>query len=133
MNERARFETIDEYIARAPEGVRPILEEIRAVIRENAPNAEEKIAYQLPTFSQQGHLVHFGAFQDHIGFYPSPSGTVHFQEELALYSGGKGSVRFPLDRPIPYTLIAEIVRFRLQENEAKALEKKNRPKGKKQG
>jgi uncharacterized protein YdhG (YjbR/CyaY superfamily) len=112
-------QTIDEYIAGFPEDVQVILQKIRAIIREQAPGAEEAIKYQLPTFVLNGNLVHFGAFKKHIGFYPTPSGTERFQKELAAYEGAKGSVQFPLDRPIPYGLIREIVRFRVQESLAK--------------
>jgi uncharacterized protein YdhG (YjbR/CyaY superfamily) len=114
---------IDEYIAVFPEDVQAILQRIRATIREEAPGAVEAISYQMPTFKLNGNLVHFAAFKEHIGFYPTPSGTEKFQEELTPYKGGKGSIRFPLDRPIPYNLIREIVRFRVQENLAKATAK----------
>lgn len=117
-------QTIDEYIAGYPEDVQAILQRIRTIIREEAPGAEEAIKYQLPTFVLNGNLVHFGAFRKHIGFYPTPSGTEHFQHELAAYKGAKGSVQFPLDQPIPYDLIREIVRFRVQENLAKGRGKK---------
>jgi len=117
---RAAAQTIDEYIAGFPADVQAILRRIRAIIREEAPEAEEAIKYQLPTFVLHGNLVHFGAFQKHIGFYPTPSGTERFQKELAAYKGAKGSVQFPLEQPIPYDLIREIVRFRVQENRAKA-------------
>lgn len=116
-------QTIDEYIAAYPPHVQVILEKIRATIREAAPEAQEKISYRLATFTLHGNLVHFGAFKEHIGFYPTPSGTEQFQEKLAIYKSGKGSVQFPLDQPIPYALISEIVRFRVEENLAKAAAK----------
>ena len=89
-------------------------------IRKAAPDAEETIKYQIPTFTLKGNLVHFGAFKEHIGFYPTPTGTEKFRDELAVYAGAKGSVRFPLDKPIPYDLITEIVRFWVKENLARA-------------
>ncbi|MFB3786772.1 MAG: iron chaperone [bacterium] len=107
---------IDEYIACHPPEVQAILEKIRAVIRDAAPDAEEAIKYQIPTFTWHGNLVHFAAFQKHIGFYPEPTAIEHFQKELAGYKRAKGSVQFPLDQPIPYGLIRRIVKFRVQEN-----------------
>ena len=111
---------IDEYIAGFPEGVQKILEEIRMTIRRAAPQAEEAIKYQIPTFTLEGNLVHFAAFERHIGFYPAPRGIERFKDELSVYEGAKGSVRFPLDRPIPFDLIGRIVRFRVTENLEKA-------------
>lgn len=108
--------TIDDYIARSPAEVRAILEEIRATVRGAAPGAEEVISYQIPTFRLKGNLVHFAAFKRHIGFYPTSTGIQAFKRELAAYEGGKGSVQFPLDQPIPYGLITKIVRFRVKEN-----------------
>lgn len=112
---------IDEYIAGFPQDVQEILEEIRATIRQAAPDAEETISYQMPTFRLKGNLVHFAAFKNHIGFYPTPTGTERFQKEISVYEGGKGSVRFPLDKPIPFDLISEIVTFRVRENLEKAV------------
>ena len=111
--------TIDDYIAGFPPDVRDILESIRAVIRAAAPDAEETISYQMPTFTLKGNLVHFAAFKKHIGFYPTPTGIEAFKDELSTYAGGKGSVQFPLDKPIPLDLIRRIVEFRVQENLAK--------------
>lgn len=107
---------IDEYIAGFPPDVQEILEKIRLTIKKAAPAAEEAIKYQIPTFTLKGNLVHFGAFKNHIGFYPTPTGTEKFKKELSGYVGAKGSVRFPLDQPIPYDLISEIVSFRVREN-----------------
>lgn len=115
--------TIDEYIAGFPPAIQEILQQIRATIRAAAPDAQETISYQMPTFTLQGNLVHFAAFKQHIGFYPTPSGTAHFEAALAPYQSGKGSVRFPLDAPIPYDLIADIVRFRVAESVAQAAAK----------
>ncbi len=108
--------SIDEYIAGFPEDVQAILEKVRTTIREAAPGAEETIKYRLATFTLKGNLVHFGAFKKHIGFYPTPTGTDKFKNELSVYEGAKGSIRFPLDKPIPYGLISEIVKFRVKEN-----------------
>jgi uncharacterized protein YdhG (YjbR/CyaY superfamily) len=118
---------IDEYIAGYPEEVQKILEKVRLTIRKAAPEAEEAIKYQLPTFILNGNLVHFGAFKHHLGFYPTPSGTQEFKKELSKYAGAKGSVRFPLDQPIPYALITKIVTFRVKENKGRAVAKKGRP------
>ena len=107
---------IDEYIASFPKDIQEILEKIRITIRKAAPDAEETIKYQLPTFTLKGNLVHFGAFKKHIGFYPTPTGTEEFKNELSVYEGAKGSIRFPLDRPIPFDLISKIVEFRVKEN-----------------
>ncbi len=113
-------QTIDEYIAGFPKDVQEILEQVRQTIRKAAPDAEEKISYQMPTFTLKGNLVYFAAFKNHIGFYPIPSGIEEFKEELSAYEQGKGSVQFPLDKPIPYDLISRIVKFRVKENLAKA-------------
>jgi uncharacterized protein YdhG (YjbR/CyaY superfamily) len=107
---------IDEYIAGFPRDVQQILQKIRTTIRRAAPQAEESISYQMPTFRLEGNLVHFAAFKNHIGLYPTPSGTEKFREELSPYQTGKGSIRFPLDKPIPYGLIGRIVKFRVKEN-----------------
>ncbi|MEW6650687.1 MAG: DUF1801 domain-containing protein [Chloroflexota bacterium] len=112
--------SIDEYIAAFPSAVQEILQRIRRVIREQAPDAQEDIRYRMPTFRLNGNLVHFAAFQKHIDFYPTPTGIAEFEDELAAYKGGKGSVQFPLDQPIPYDLIRRIVRFRVAESRAKA-------------
>lgn len=112
--------TIDEYIAAFPQDVQEILEKIRMTIREAAPGAQEAIKYRMPTFTLKGNLVHFAAFKKHIGFYPVPTGIEAFKDELSAYEGGKGSVQFPLDKPIPFDLISRIVKFRAQENLARA-------------
>jgi uncharacterized protein YdhG (YjbR/CyaY superfamily) len=108
--------TIDEYIAGFPKDVQEILAKIRMTIRDAAPDAEEAIKYQIPTYILNGNLVHFGAYKTHIGFYPAPSGIEAFRDELSGYDGAKGTIRFPLDKPIPYDLIARIVRLRVGEN-----------------
>jgi len=119
-NKKTGFDSIDEYIATFPAEIQKILEEIRATIKAAAPEAEEKISYQMPTFTLKGNLVHFAAFKKHIGFYPVPTGIEKFKKELSVYQGSKGSVQFPLDQPIPYNLIGKIVKFRVKENLTKA-------------
>jgi uncharacterized protein YdhG (YjbR/CyaY superfamily) len=116
--------TIDEYIATFPADIQSILQKIRATICKAAPQAEETINYQMPTFKLHGNLVHFAAFKNHIGFYPVPSGIEKFKKELSAYKGAKGSVQFPLDKPIPYRLIARMVKFRVKENLEKAKAKR---------
>jgi uncharacterized protein YdhG (YjbR/CyaY superfamily) len=116
--------TIDEYIATFPADVQAILQKVRATIRKSAPGAEEAIAYQMPAFKFNGNLVYFAAFKNHIGFYPIPTGIEKFKKELSVYKQGRGSVQFPLDKPIPYDLISRIVKFRVKENLEKAKAKK---------
>jgi uncharacterized protein YdhG (YjbR/CyaY superfamily) len=115
---------IDEYIDQFPEDVQKVLQKIRALINEVVPNAEEKISYQIPTFTLNGsYLIYFAGFKNHVSVYPAPRGTEQFKKELAAYEGGKGTVRFPLDQPIPYGLIKRIVKFKVKENKEKAKEK----------
>ena len=116
MEKKPAFTTIDEYIATFPKDMQKIMKEIRATIKAAAPRATEKISYQMPTFYLNGNLVHFAAFKKHIGFYPAPRGIEAFKKELSAYKGAKGSVQFPLDKPIPLKLIAKIVKFRVTEN-----------------
>jgi len=113
---KAKPTTIDEYIAQCPEDVQQILQKVRAVIHEAAPDAVEKISYQMPSFYLKGSLVWFAAFKNHIGFYPAPTGIEAFAEEIAPYKHAKGTIQFPLDQPIPYDLIRRIVEFRVAEN-----------------
>ena len=113
---QARFTSIDEYIALFPEETQQILQDIRATIKAAAPEAEEKISYQMPTFFLKGNLVHFAAHKNHIGFYPTSSGIQAFERELSTFESAKGSVQFPLDRPMPLELISRIVKFRVAEN-----------------
>ena len=124
--------TINEYIANFPKDIQDVLEKVRAKITAAAPKAEETINYGMPTFTLYGNLVYFAAHKNHIGFYPTPSGIEKFKKELSVYEGAKGSVQFPLDKPIPYDLIGKIVTFRVKENleraEAKG-KKKKAPKG----
>ena len=127
---RTNPNAIDKYIAIFPEDVQAILEKIRATIQKAAPDAEETINYGVPTFTLKGNLVHFAGFKNHIGFYPTPSGIEKFKKELSKYESAKGSVQFPLDKPIPYALIEKIVKFRVKENLEKAavkLKKKKSP------
>jgi uncharacterized protein YdhG (YjbR/CyaY superfamily) len=112
--------TIDEYISGFPEDIRGQLEEIRAVIRKAAPQAEEAISYSMPAFKLNGVLVYFAAFKDHIGFFPTASGVSHFQKELKAYDISKGTIRLPLDAPLPLGLIKKIVEFRVLENLGKS-------------
>lgn len=112
---RTKFENIDSYITSFPEDTRALLEQIRSTIRKAAPEAKEIINYGMPTFALKGNLVHFAAFQNHIGFYPTPSGIEAFKKELSVYEGSKGSVQFPLNKPIPFDLITRIVKFRVKE------------------
>ena len=115
-----KFKTVDEYILSFPKETQKILEEIRAAIKAAAPDAEEKISYQMPTFYLNGNLIHFAAYKNHIGIYPTPSGTEAFKRQLSKYQGGKGSVRLPIDDPMPLKLISQIVKFRVAENLKKA-------------
>lgn len=119
-------QTINEYIADFPNDVQKILEKIRMTIRKAAPGAEEAMKYQIPTFTLQGNLVHFGAYKNHIGFYPAPRGIEKFKKELSGYEGGKGTIQFPLDRPIPLGLISKIVKFRVKDNLARAAAKRKK-------
>ena len=119
-------ETIDDYILGFPPEIQDILQTLRKVIRESAPDAEEKISYRMPTFAQHGNLVHFAALKHHIGFYPAPSGIEAFKDELAGFKGSKGAVQFPLDKPLPHELIGRIVRFRVAENHRRAESRRKR-------
>jgi len=121
-------ELIDEYISKFPKEVQEILTTLRKVITESAPDAEEKISYQMPTFVLHGNLVHFAAYKNHIGFYPTPSGIDAFKNELSEYKRAKGSVQFPIDKLLPYELISEIVKFRVAENEKQAEDKLKKKK-----
>jgi len=120
---KTTFESIDEYIFKFPPEVQEILKMLRKIIKESAPGTKEKISYQMPTFVLHGNLVHFAAHKNHIGFYPTPSGIDAFKHELSEYKGAKGSVQFPIEKPLPYDLISKIVKFRVAENIKKAEEK----------
>jgi uncharacterized protein YdhG (YjbR/CyaY superfamily) len=115
----ANPKTIHEYIAGFPRDVQDVLQQIRATIRQAARDAQETIKYRMPTFVLNENLVHFAGFEKHIGFYPTPSAIEAFRRELAGYKGAKGSVQFPLDQPVPFTLIKRIVEFRVKETREK--------------
>ena len=117
---------IDEYIAAFPKDVQKMLAQIRATIKKVAPKAEETISYGMPSFNFNGmHLVYFAAYKKHIGFYPVPEGNKELDKEFAAYNtSGKGTIQFPLDKPMPLNLITKIVKFRIKENAEKAAKKK---------
>jgi uncharacterized protein YdhG (YjbR/CyaY superfamily) len=116
ISTRKKFKTIDEYIKSFPEDVQTILENIRRTIQQAAPEATETISYQIPTFKLHGNLVHFAAFKNHIGFYPTPKAIEVFNRELSAYKVSKGTIRFPLGEEIQYDLIEKITLFRVNEN-----------------
>ena len=116
---KTKSTTIDEYIAQCPPEVQPVLEKIRATVKEEAPQAVEKISYGMPGFYQNGMLVWFAALKHHIGFYPTGEGIEAFKDEIDRYKWSKGAVQFPLDQPIPYDLIRRMVRYRLEQNAKK--------------
>jgi uncharacterized protein YdhG (YjbR/CyaY superfamily) len=121
---KMNIETVDNYINTFPENVQILLKQIRAIIKENVPEAEESIAYQMPAYKINGKpLVYFAGFKNHIGFYATPTGHAQFERELSKFKQGKGSVQFPLDKPIPLNLIARIVKFRVEENFIKKIKK----------
>lgn len=113
--------TIDEYIADCPPNVQPLLEKVRAAIRKAAPDAEEAIKYQIPTFVLHGNLIHFAGWNSHIGLYPGSKPVEVFKDELARYEVSKGTVRFPIDKPIPYGLIGKITKYCVKRNVEKAI------------
>ena len=114
---------VDQYIASFPKETQELLEQIRATIKQAAPQATETIGYGIPTYIQEGNLVHFAAYKNHIGFYPAPSGLQAFKAALASYKGSKGAVQFPLNQALPLDTIADIVAFRVMENVEKAVAK----------
>jgi uncharacterized protein YdhG (YjbR/CyaY superfamily) len=115
---KKELKNIDEYIAAFPKDVQVILEEMRKAIKEAAPEAEETISYQMPAFKQNGILVWFAAFKNHIGLFPKVSAIEVFKEKLSSYQTSKGTIQFPFDKPIPLDLVKEIVKFRVKENSA---------------
>jgi uncharacterized protein YdhG (YjbR/CyaY superfamily) len=123
---REQFKTIDGYIQTFPEEVQALLEKMRRTIRKAAPEAEEAISYQIPTFKLNGNLVHFAAFKNHIGLYPPIRGDTSLEKAISPYAGEKGNLRFPLDQPIPYDLIERIVKLRVKQNLAKAVSKRKK-------
>jgi uncharacterized protein YdhG (YjbR/CyaY superfamily) len=119
--------TVDEYIGGYPQNVQAILQEIRRIVRDAVPAAQETIKYQIPTFVLGENLLHFAGFKKHIGFYPTPSGIRHFKDALASYPTAKGSVQFPLDRSMPYALIRKIAQFRAKEARERTAAKRRKP------
>ncbi|MFO1444867.1 DUF1801 domain-containing protein [Bacillus sp. Bva_UNVM-123] len=126
--DKITFNTVDDYIAQFPADIQKILESLRKVIKETAPDAKEKISYQMPSFYLHGNLVYFAAYKNHIGFYPTSSGIAAFKQEISNYKNSKGAVQFPLDKPLPYELISKIVEFRVAENVKKVEEKGKKKK-----
>lgn len=125
---KTSYESIDAYIAHFPPEAQAILRTLREVIKESAPDAKEKISYQMPTFEHYGNLVHFAAFKNHIGFYPGASGIEAFKHELTSYKWAKGSVQFPIGKPLPYELIRRIVQYRVADNRERAERKAKKKK-----
>ena len=116
--------TVDQYISSFPPEVQNILRKIRTAVRRAAPGAEETISYRIPSYTLQGKLIYFAAFKKHIGFYPRVTGIAKFKRELSAYEGAKGSVKFPLNKPVPLALISRIVKFRVKENLTRAKTRK---------
>ncbi|MDR1583019.1 MAG: DUF1801 domain-containing protein [Prevotellaceae bacterium] len=114
------IKNIDEYIMGFEPAIQKTLNELRNFIKSEAPDATEKISYGMPTFYLKGNLVHFAAFKDHYGFFPSPSGINEFEKELIPYRSGKGTLRFPFNKPIPWDILKKIIRYRVEENLRKA-------------
>jgi uncharacterized protein YdhG (YjbR/CyaY superfamily) len=123
MAPRPVYKDVNEYIAAAPRKVQPVLRKVRQTIRNAAPKAKETISYAIPAYVLDGPVVYFAGFADHISLYPAPRGVPEFRQELRAYKGGKGTVQFPLDRPIPFGLITRIVRFRMKDNRVRAAAK----------
>ncbi len=127
-NPKGGFSSIDEYIATFPEEIQALLEGVRATVKASAPGAQERISYQMPAFALHGNLVYFAALKNHIGFYPTSSGIAAFKDELSMYEGSKGSVKFPIGQPLPMELISKIVQFRVTENLNNAAAKAHKKK-----
>jgi uncharacterized protein YdhG (YjbR/CyaY superfamily) len=123
QKDTARFTSIDQYISTFPTDRQKLLQQMRATIKSAAPQASEKISYQMPTFYLKGNLVHFACLKNHIGFYPTPSGIQAFLPELTAYQTSPGAVQFPLDQPLPLDLVTRVVKFRAAENLRRAEEK----------
>lgn len=111
-----QYKNIDEYISLFSKNVQEILQKLRQAIKESAPDAQEVISYQMPAFKLNGILVYFAVFKSHIGFFPTASGIAAFKKELKEYKTSKGTIQFPLDKPIPFDLVRKIVKFRVKEN-----------------
>lgn len=118
---KKKFKTVEEYIAAFPKEIQEILENMRSIIKSAAPKAEEMISYNMPAFQLDKMLVYYAAWHSHIGFYPTASGIEEFKEDLSKYENSKGAIKFPIDKPLPASLITKIVKFRVKEN----LEKTN--------
>jgi len=124
-SKKVSFNSIDDYIATFPKDVQKIMKQLRGTIKAAAPKAEEKISYQMPTFTLNGkYLVYFAGWKTHIAFYGAPRGNAEFKEDLSAYETGQGTLKFPFDKPIPFDLITKIVKFRVAEN-LKRTDKKN--------
>ena len=121
---KQNYQTIDEYIKTFPKEIQKILEAVREIIKKTAPDADEAISYQIPTFKLNGNLVHFAAFKNHIGFYPGSKAIKDFQKDLTKYKSSKGAVQFPIDKPMPLSLIQKIVKQRVKENSIKTIKKR---------
>ncbi len=124
MMKQTKMTTVDEYILQFPVEVQAILQTLRKLVKDISPEAEEKMSYQMPTYYLKGNLVHFAAYKNHIGFYPTPAGIDAFKDELSDYKSAKGSVQFPIDKPIPFELIKRIVEFRVSEMNGDAVKNK---------
>lgn len=125
---RAVAKDIDEYIEAFPGNVQKILQKIRKTIQKAAPNAEEAITYAIPTFRLNGNLIYFAGYENHVSVYPRPRGVKEFEKEVAQYEGGKGTLRFPLDQPVPFDLIARLTMYRVGQNMKAAGAKKSAKK-----
>lgn len=122
-----KAKNVDEYIAAFPKKQQQLLKQIRKTIKTAAPTAEESISYGMPAYKYMARpLVYFGGYENHIGFYATPTGNIIFKKDLAAYKTGKGSIQFPVDKPLPLALITRIVKYRLMENEEKAMAKKKK-------
>jgi uncharacterized protein YdhG (YjbR/CyaY superfamily) len=128
MDNRKQFKTVDEYIESFPKDIQDILRKIRTAIKAAIPDSEEKISYQMPTFYKNGNLVHYAVFKNHIGFYPTPSAIQSFKKEISKYKWAKGSVQFPIEKPMPLKLISRIAKYRAKENEIKSKAQKRQTK-----
>ena len=126
MKPGIKFGTVDEYISTFPAGTKKILKEMRKTIKQAAPDADELISYNMPAFKQEGMLVYYAGYKGHIGFYPVSSAITAFKKDLSDYELSKGTIRFPLDKPMPFDLIGRIVKFRVQENLKKSELKKKK-------
>ena len=124
METGIKFKTVDEYFSTLPPDTQSILEQVRNSIKQAAPQATEVISYNMPAFKMHGILVYYAAHTEHIGFYPTSSPIEIFKDELSAYKYSKGAIQFPIDKPIPFDLISRIVRFRVQQDQAKAKKKK---------